>query len=173
MNDSPSPAVHADALSRRWFHGTKARLAPGELIEVGHASNFGARKRASFVYFSATLDAAVWGAELALGDGPGRVYVVEPTGPFEDDPNLTDKKFPGNPTQSYRSRLPLRVLGELREWPRHPTEKVQAMQRRLEQLRQQGVETIDDRCASVDARRSRTQPPTEAGPQGSRSRTSP
>lgn len=102
--------------SSRFYHGTKADLKRGDLIKVGHASNYGKRKEAAFVYLSATLDAATWGAELALGDGPGRIYVVEPTGPIEDDPNLTDKKFPGNPTKSYRSRDPLRVTGELLDW---------------------------------------------------------
>ena len=97
---------------QRFYHGTKADLKPGDLIEPGYSSNFGKRKQASYVYLTGTLDAATWGAELALGEGPGRIYAVEPTGPIEDDPNLTDKKFPGNPTRSYRSREPLRVTGE-------------------------------------------------------------
>ncbi len=83
-----------------FFHGTRAELRVGDLLEPGKGSNFGTRKTSNFVYLTATLDAAVWGAELALGDAPGRIYVVEPTGPFEDDPNLTDKRFPGNPTRS-------------------------------------------------------------------------
>lgn len=82
-----------------YLHGTKADLKPGDLIEAGRSSNYGERKQAAFVYLTGTLDAATWGAELAIGDGPGRIYVVEPTGPIEDDPNLTDKKFPGNPTR--------------------------------------------------------------------------
>src|SRR5580658_8467861 len=98
------------------YHGTKADLKPGDLIGPGFRSNYGKGKKAAYVYLSATLDAAAWGAELALGEGPGRIYIVEPTGPFEDDPNLTDKKFPGNPTKSYRSRNPLRITGEVTDW---------------------------------------------------------
>ena len=73
---------------------------------------------------TATLDAATWGAELALGEAPGRIYIVEPTGPIEDEPNLTDKKFTGNPTKSYRSRDPLRVSGELTDWQGHSPEQL-------------------------------------------------
>ena len=91
------------------YHGTRADLKTGDLIAAGYASNYGERKQASWVYLTGTLDAAIWGAELAAGDGRERIYVVEPTGPIVDDPNLTDKKFPGNPTQSYRTREPLRV----------------------------------------------------------------
>jgi hypothetical protein len=81
-----------------FYHGTKAVLKPGDLLVPGYSSNYGERKKANYVYLTATLDAATWGAELAVGDGPGRIYRVEPTGPIEDDPNLTDKKFTGNPT---------------------------------------------------------------------------
>src|SRR6185503_9019737 len=91
-----------------FYHGSKADLAVGDLIQPGFGSNF-ADRPLKHIYFSATLDAATWGAELARGAGPGRIYIVEPTGPFEDDPNLTDKKFPGNMTASYRSTEPLRV----------------------------------------------------------------
>ncbi len=87
-----------------------------------HYSNYGERRIANFLYMSATLDAAIWGAELAMGDGAGRIYRVEPTGKFENDPNLTDKKFPGNPTRSYRTKYPLRVVGEVLEWEGHPQE---------------------------------------------------
>ena len=83
-----------------YYHGTKSDLGVGDLIEAGRASNYGQRKQAAWVYLTATLEAAAWGAELAVGEGPGRIYIVEPTGPFEDDPNLTDKRFPGNPTKS-------------------------------------------------------------------------
>lgn len=146
MTKTPaSPPDSADALSApRLYHGTRADLRPGELIEPGHASNYGARKRANYVYLTATLDAATWGAELAVGDGPGRIYVVEPTGPIEDDPNLTDKKFPGNPTRSYRSREPLRVVGELTGWQGHSPEALQAMKDSVARLAQRGVEAIDD-----------------------------
>jgi rifampin ADP-ribosylating transferase len=115
----------------------------GDLIEVGYKSNFDILDKLSWVYFTATLDAATWGAELAKGDAPGRIYVVEPTGEWFDDPNLTDKKFPGNPTKSYRSRAPLRVVGEVTEWEGHAPEVLQAMKDGLERLKQQGAEIID------------------------------
>lgn len=127
-----------------YYHGTRAELAPGDLIEPGYRSNFGTRRTANHTYLSATLDAAIWGAELAVGEGPGRIYTVEPTGSIEDDPNLTDKKFPGNPTRSYRSRAPLRVTGEVTDWEGHAPEVLQAMKANLEHLRQQGIEAIDD-----------------------------
>jgi hypothetical protein len=127
-----------------FYHGTKVDLKPGDLIAAGYSSNYGKRKKANFVYLSATLDAATWGAELALGDGPGRIYIVEPTGPIEDDPNLTDKKFPGNPTKSYRTRDPLRVKGEITDWKGHAPEQVQAMKDHLERLKQQGIEAIEE-----------------------------
>ena len=127
-----------------FYHGTRADLKPGELIGPGYQSNYGQRKQARFVYFTATLDAAIWGAELAQGVGRQRIYIVEPTGYFEDDPNLTDKKFPGNPTQSYRSREPLRVVGEVDAWQGHAPEQIQKMLDHLEQLRIQGIEAIED-----------------------------
>lgn len=133
-----------DPGSQRFYHGTRADLKPGDLIGPGYASNYGRRKKASYVYLTATLEAAAWGAELALGEGPGRIYIVEPTGPIADDPNLTDKKFPGNPTKSYRSRDPLRVTGEVAEWQGHSPEQIQAMKDGLERLRRLGVEAIDD-----------------------------
>ena len=134
--DKPAPQT--------FYHGTKAELKPGDLIEAGYNSNYGKRKNAAYVYLTATLDAATWGAELAQGNGPGRIYIVEPTGPFEDDPNLTDKKFPGNPTKSYRTRDALRVTGEVRDWQGHPPEQLKAMMDHLEKLRQQGIEAIED-----------------------------
>jgi rifampin ADP-ribosylating transferase len=127
-----------------FFHGTKVQLRPGDLLEPGYGSNYGERRKANFVYLTATLDAAVWGAELAVGEGPGRIYRVQPTGPFEDDPNLTDKKFPGNPTRSYRTRHPLRIVGEVREWEGHPPEVLQAMRDHLEELERLGIEAIND-----------------------------
>ena len=132
-----------ETIAGPFYHGTRADLKPGDLIEAGYNSNFGRRKQASWVYLTGTLDAAVWGAELAVGDGPGRIYVVEPTGEIVDDPNLTDKKFPGNPTKSYRSREPLRVTGEIGEWQGHSPEQLKAMKDGLERLRQQGIEAID------------------------------
>lgn len=129
--------------TQTYYHGTKADLQLGDLIEPGYASNYGKRKPAAFVYLTATLDAAIWGAELAMGEGRGRIYLVEPTGPMEDDPNLTDKRFPGNPTKSYRCRQPLRVLGEVAEWEGHAPGRLKQMQDHLEQLKQQGIEAID------------------------------
>src|SRR5215470_17108423 len=123
-----------DLSSQRFYHGTKSDLKPGDLIEPGYDSNYGKRKKAAYVYLTATLDAATWGAELALGEGPGRIYVVEPTGPIADDPNLTDKKFPGNPTKSYRSRDPLRVTGEVTDWVGHSPERLKEMNDHLERL---------------------------------------
>lgn len=102
-----------------FYHGTKASLQCGDLIQVGFASNYGQQKNAKYVYLTATLDAAIWGAELALSNAPERIYTVEPTGAIEDDPNLTDKKYAGNPTKSYRSLHPLRVTGELSTWQSH------------------------------------------------------
>jgi hypothetical protein len=128
---------------RQFYHGTRADLKPGDLIAAGYNSNYGAGKQASWVYLTGTLDAAIWGAELAAGDGRERIYIVEPTGPVVDDPNLTDKKFPGNPTQSYRSREPLRVTGEVAEWQGHSPERIKEMKDHLERLKAQGVEAID------------------------------
>jgi len=110
-----------------YLHGTKADLAVGEMLVPGRESNFEQGRVMNYVYFTATLDAATWGAELASGEGRGRIYVVEPMGEFEDDPNLTDKKFPGNPTRSFRSGDPLRVVGELVDWVGHSPMELQAM----------------------------------------------
>ena len=127
-----------------YLHGTKADLAVGEMLVPGRESNFESGRVMNHVYFTATLDAATWGAELAAGQGRGRIYLVEPSGEFEDDPNVTDKKFPGNPTQSYRSREPLRVVGELVDWVGHSPEKLQAMLDGLSDLKRQGAAQIED-----------------------------
>lgn len=126
------------------LHGTKADLKIGDLLVPGRRSNYGAGRTANHIYITATLDAATWGAELAAGDGRGRIYVVEPTGTIEDDPNVTDKKFPGNPTKSYRTRDPVRIVGELVDWVGHSPEKVQARRDRLDELMRTGSENIDD-----------------------------
>jgi hypothetical protein len=125
------------------YHGTRADLKAGDLIGPGYVSNYGKRKKANYVYFAGTLNAATWGAELAAGEGPGRIYLVEPTGPVEDDPNLTDKKFRGNPTKSFRSRNPLRVTGEITDWKGHSPEALQAMKENLKRLDELGVEADD------------------------------
>lgn len=127
-----------------YYHGTKADLKTGDLMTPGFISNFGQRKQAKFIYFSATLDAATWGAELALGEGRERTYIVEPMGHFEDDPNLTDKKFPGNPTKSYRSLEALRVIREVIDWQGHSPERLQEMKDNVERFKQQGIEAIED-----------------------------
>lgn len=132
-----------EALPQRFYHGTRADLKPGDLIVVGYRSNFGSGKPLSWVYLTGTLDAAIWGAELAEGDGRERIYIVEPTGSIVNDPNLTDKKFPGNPTQSYRSREPLRVIGEVTEWQGHSPERLQEMKDNVQRLRAEGAEIID------------------------------
>ena len=126
-----------------FYHGTKADLAVGDLITPGFGSNFADRALAH-IYFSATLEAATWGAELAKGEGKERIYIVEPTGQFEDDPNLTDKKFPGNITASYRSREPLRVIGEVEDWVGHTPEQLQAMKDGLARLSAEGADVVLD-----------------------------
>lgn len=136
--------VTDDLRSQPLYHGTKADLKPGDLIEPGYSSNYGSRKKAIYVYLSATLGAATWGAELAQGEGPGRIYIVEPTGPISDDPNVTDRKFPGNPTKSYRSRDPLRVTGEVPDWKGHTPEELKTMRDHVERIRQLGIEAIED-----------------------------
>jgi hypothetical protein len=127
------------------YHGTRADLEPGDLIKPGHTPNFGNKVRiTTYVYLTRTLDAATWGAELAAAEGPGRIYIVEPTGPIEDDPNLTNTKFRGNPTKSFRSRQPLRVTGEITDWQGHSPEALKAMKEGRERLERLGVEPIDD-----------------------------
>src|SRR4051795_883807 len=128
--------------SGTYYHGTKADLKVGDLIGPGYASNYGKRKEAKFVYLTATLEAATWGAELAVGEGRGRIYIVEPTGPIEDDPNLTDKKFPGNMTASYRTRDPLKIVGEVEDWEGHPPERLREMRDNLERRHREGTATI-------------------------------
>jgi hypothetical protein len=137
-------AASDDLRSQILYHGTRSDFRPGDLIASGYPSNYIKNKTANYVYLSATLDAATWGAELAQGEGPGRIYIVEPTGPIMDDPNLTDKKFPGNPTKSYRSREPLRVVGEVKNWQGHSPEALQTMKDNIERRRQSGLGMIDD-----------------------------
>jgi len=129
----------ATPFAQTYFHGTRADLAPGDLVEAGYGSNYGQQKNATYIFLTATLDAAIWGAELALGEGRERIYLVEPTGELEDDPDLTDRKFPGNPTRSYRSTQPFRVVGEVTIWQGHAEEQVKAMKEHLERLKEQGI----------------------------------
>jgi hypothetical protein len=119
--------MNATPFQPTYFHGTKAQLNIGDYITPGHNSNYGTGKEANYIYLSGTLDAAIWGAELAKGEGKERIYLVEATGELEDDPNVTNKRFPGNPTLSYRSASPFRVVGEVVNWAPHPAEQVRAM----------------------------------------------
>jgi len=130
--------------SGAFLHGTKADLSPGDLLVPGRRSNYDEARRSNHVYVTQTLDAAVWGAELAMGEGPGRIYLVEPEGALEDDPNVTDKKFPGNPTRSYRTRGPVRIAGELTEWVGHSPEQLEAMRAGLADLKRTGLAVIYD-----------------------------
>lgn len=127
-----------------YYHGTKADLKTGDLISVGFTSNYGTKRKSKYIYLSETLDAATWGAELAFGEGKERIYIVEPTGAIEDDPNVTDKKFPGNPTKSYRSLHPFKVIGEVKDWQAHSPEQLKMMKDHLEKLKEQGIEAIED-----------------------------
>jgi Rifampin ADP-ribosyl transferase len=133
----------ATVFAQSFFHGTRADLRPGEVIAVGYPSNFTDGEPLSWVYFTATLDAAIWGAELAAGSGLERIYVVEPTGAIVDDPNLTDKKFPGNPTRSYRSRAPLRVVAEVVNWQGHAPDVLNKMRENIARVRVEGPSIID------------------------------
>ena len=136
--------ARAGKFQQTFFHGTKADLVCGDAIVVGHASNMGQLGKLSWVYFTATLDAAIWGAELSQGDGEPRIYLVQPTGPIEDDPNLTDKKFPGNPTMSYRSRDELTIIGEVVGWQGHAPEALQAMREGLAKMVAEGRDEVID-----------------------------
>lgn len=126
-----------------FFHGTKAELKIGDLLEPQHTSNY-QNKKSNFIYFTATLDAAKWGAELATSKLKERIYIVEPLGEFENDPNLTNKRFPGNPTRSYRSKSPLKIIAELQSWERHSDEEINYMLASIEKLREHGEAVIDD-----------------------------
>ena len=130
--------------AQTYFHGTKSDLKVGDLIEIGNNSNYAQRKNAKYIFLTATLDAAIWGAELALGEGQERIYLVEPTGQIENDPDLTDRKFPGNPTKSFRSTQPFRVVGEVTVWRGHSPEQVKAMKDGLAKLKEQGINSLND-----------------------------
>ena len=131
-----------------FYHGTKANLSVGDKLIVGHPTHFEAGRTLQHLYFSALMEPAIWGAELAMSlsnlEGRGHIYIVEPTGPFEDDPNLTNKRFPGNPTQSYRTRDPLKIVGIVKDWEGHSPDVLQGMLRSLEDLRQRGEAVIED-----------------------------
>ena len=143
-NHIPVTYEHFDHVEGPFYHGTKAALKVGALLMPGYGSNFEDARISNNIYFSATLDAAVWGAELARGGGEGRIYIVEPTGPFEDDPNLTNKRFRGNPTRSYRTRDALRIVVEVEAWEGHPPEVLRGMLDSLAEMQRQGLATIED-----------------------------
>jgi hypothetical protein len=134
----------ATPFAQTYFHGTKAELKVGDLIKPGFNSNYGKQKNAKYIFLSATLDAAIWGAELALGEEKERIYLVEATGAIEDDPDLTDKKFPGNPSKSFRSTEPFRVVGEVTIWQGHPAAQVAVMKDALAKLKEQGIDSLND-----------------------------
>lgn len=142
-NNISNQSIHSPFV-QTYFHGTKADLKMGDFINIGIPSNYGKNNKPKYIYLTATLDAAIWGAELALGEGHERIYLVEPTGTIEDDPNVTDKRFSGNPTKSYRSKLPFKVVGEITIWQGHTPEQVKAMKDVLEKLKAQGIEAIED-----------------------------
>ena len=147
-NSTPVTLENCGDVPGPFLHGTRAVLSPGDELTAGRASNFQSDRVMNHVYFAALVATAAWGAQLSAAlaglDECGHIYVVEPTGPFEDDPNVTDKRFPGNPTQSYRSRHPLRVVKELESWEGHPPEAVAAMLASLERLRAEGKDLIED-----------------------------
>ena len=126
-----------------FFHGTKAELNVGDLLKPNNLSNY-QNKKSNYIYFTATLDAAKWGAELAKSNSKERIYLVEPLGEFENDPNLTDKKFPGNPTRSHRSKYPLKIIAELSSWERHSDEEINNMLSALKKLSDEGKNVIYD-----------------------------
>jgi rifampin ADP-ribosylating transferase len=130
--------------SGAFLHGTRADLSVGDLLVPGRPSNYEDGRQSNHVYVTQTLDAAVWGAEMASGDGRCRIYIVQPEGAVEDDPNVTDKRLPGNPTRSYRSREPVRVVGEVTDWVGHSPEQLQAMHDELADLRRRGLAVIYD-----------------------------
>jgi hypothetical protein len=126
-----------------YFHGTKANLSVGDVIAPGNNTNYGERK-AKFVYASSNLNVAIWGAELAVGDGPGRIYVVEAIGEIENDPNLTDKKFPGNPTNSFRARNGFKAVAEVKDWQGHSPEEIKAAREAVDLALKNGAPIIED-----------------------------
>ena len=144
----PVTYERCEHISGPFYHGTRAVLEDGDELVPGHASNFQEGRVSNNTYFTALVDTAAWGAELATAlagcGGRGRIYVVEPLGPFEDDPNVTDERFPGNPTQSYRTRHPLRIVGELDDWTGHDPEVLEGMLAGLARLREQGLDVIED-----------------------------
>lgn len=152
MNENSPPFVpvsyeHWEHIAGPFYHGTKSALDIGDELVSGYTSNFQAGRISNNIYFTALVETAAWGAELATalaGSERGHIYVVEPLGPFGDDPNVTNKRFPGNPTQSYRTRHPVRIVGEVANWQGHDPEVLKEMLDHLAQLREQGLDVIED-----------------------------
>lgn len=142
MSNSPTPFEPHE--SGAFLHGTKADLSAGDLLLPGYQMNYDRGRNANHVYVTQTLDAAAWGAEMAVGEGRGHIYLVEPTGAVEDDPNVTDKRLPGNPTRSYRTREPVRIVSEITDWVGHSPEQIQAMRDTLADLARRGLDVIYD-----------------------------
>jgi rifampin ADP-ribosylating transferase len=144
----PVTFENCDHVEGPFFHGTKLGFVVGDLLVPGHPSNYQQGRVSNHVYFAALVEPAVWAAELAValapGEQRGRIYIVEPTGPFEDDPNVTNKRFPGNVTRSYRTRHPMRVVEELDTWEGHAPDALQVMLDNLARLREQGLDLIED-----------------------------
>jgi rifampin ADP-ribosylating transferase len=144
----PVTFEQCDHVGGPFFHGTTTIFGPGDLLVPGRLSNYHPGRVSNHVYFAALLEPAVWAAELAAAlagsEEPGRIYVVQPTGPFEDDPNVTNKKFPGNVTRSYRTRHPMRVIHEVEQWEGHAPEVLQGMLDNLARLRDAGLDLIED-----------------------------
>ncbi|WP_217634229.1 NAD(+)--rifampin ADP-ribosyltransferase [Raineyella antarctica] len=139
---APPPRVVDDP--GPFFHGTKADLRPGDLLRPGWRSNYGSRRTANHIYLTARREGAPLAAALADGEGPGRVYRVEPLGTIEDDPNVTDKRFPGNPTRSYRTSEPVRVVEEILDWQPPEPQLIRHMRERMGELAELGIEAMDD-----------------------------
>lgn len=145
---TPVTFDRCDHIKGPFYHGTMSTLAVGEELVPGRGSNFQEGRTTNHIYFTALVDTAAWGAELATAlagsEERGHIYVVVPTGPFEDDPNVTNKRFPGNVTQSYRTRHPMRVASEVDDWEGHSPDVVKGMLDHLAQLREQGLDVIED-----------------------------
>jgi rifampin ADP-ribosylating transferase len=144
----PVTYEHCKGIKGPFYHGTKSALEVGDELVAGYASNFQEGRVSNNIYFTALIGTAAWGAELATAlagsQERGRIYVVQPRGPFEDDPNVTNKRFPGNPTESYRTRHPLRVVGEVHGWEGHDPQVLKEMLDNLALMREQGLDLIED-----------------------------
>ena len=150
MSDSWIPVSFQNCANVQgpFYHGTRAALLVGDLLTTGHKTHFEIGRALKHLYFAALMEPAIWDAELSVAllglPGRGQIYVVEPTGPFEDDPNLTNKRFPGNPTRSYRSHDPQRIVDVVTDWQGHSHEVVRGMLDSLEGLKRQGLYVIEE-----------------------------